>query len=194
MSWRDLLQAEIAARNPGGLTQVATELGYARSSLSLALHGRYVGSTARIEAAVLARYGRVACPVLERQLTAEECRTHRNRPSPTSSARALKEWAACQACPHNAEKAMNAAHLIASALAAREACENTHSHDGLRQAGEAFLAYAEAIAHTPADEQRLAMASRDPRGRPVPTLVDVFRAYQAAGQRVMDQACLAPGA
>lgn len=96
MSWLDLLETAIAQ---DGLTAVAVRLGYAKSSISLARHGRYAGSTAHIAARVLEVYGRWECPHLRQILTASECRSFANRPTPTSNPHALRHWASCQQCP-----------------------------------------------------------------------------------------------
>ena len=45
--WKNLVHARIAEL--GSIQKVADELGYARSSLSLALRDKYVGSTEQLE-------------------------------------------------------------------------------------------------------------------------------------------------
>lgn len=96
MNWLELLEQAV---KKNGLKAVAAELGYAASSLSLARHGRYIGSTARIEARVLEVYGSWTCPHLNRAMGAAECATFATRPTPTSNPQALRHWAACQECP-----------------------------------------------------------------------------------------------
>lgn len=63
MDWLSILRDQIAAK---GLPAVATELGVAKSTISMVAGGKYPARTDRIEARVLAVYGgaTVACPVL----------------------------------------------------------------------------------------------------------------------------------
>jgi len=96
MSWLELLEAAIAK---DGLKAVAASLGYAPSSISLARHGRYIGSTERIAARVVEVYGQWECPFLARSLSASECQAFAHRSTPTSNPQALRHWAACQECP-----------------------------------------------------------------------------------------------
>ena len=99
-TWRELLESAI---DQEGLKGVAARLGYAASSLSLARHDRYNGSTDRIAARVIEVYGHWECPHLARNLDAKECQTFAQRATPTSNPQALKHWAACQECPYNPE-------------------------------------------------------------------------------------------
>lgn len=101
MEWRSLLAAALRKH---GLTQVALDLGYAKSSISLASNGRYPGGTERIEAKVLEIYGRIQCPHLGEALTPAACATHRSRPVPTSNTAGLRHWKACRECAHNPEQ------------------------------------------------------------------------------------------
>lgn len=88
----------------GSIDAVARMIGYSRASLSLALNGRYPGSTDRMEAAALDRLGQVNCPHLGRQIGGPECRQYRTRPMPMSSVTALRHWQACRTCRHNPER------------------------------------------------------------------------------------------
>lgn len=95
MNWLELLEQAV---KKNGLKAVAAELGYARSSISLARHGRYIGSTDRMAARVLEVYGQWECPHLNRTLSAPECAAFSTRSTPTSNPQALRHWAACQEC------------------------------------------------------------------------------------------------
>lgn len=53
----------------GSIQKVADELGYARPSLSLALRGKYIGNTDRLEKTVIRVLGAVHCPHLEQELS-----------------------------------------------------------------------------------------------------------------------------
>ncbi|PHR19271.1 MAG: LacI family transcriptional regulator [Hoeflea sp.] len=99
VSWLELLRAEVAKAN---VTQVADAIGYARTSVSLALNGKYCGSTDNLAAAVLRTYSdRVACPFLGSPLTRTDCEDYRRQAIPQSNAQALRHWRACRSCVHN---------------------------------------------------------------------------------------------
>lgn len=99
VDWLDLLKTEVAKSN---ITQVANQIGYARTSVSLALSGKYVGSTDKLAAAVLKAYSdRFQCPHLSQAITKDECAGFSSRSIPQSNASALRHWRACQSCPHN---------------------------------------------------------------------------------------------
>ncbi len=97
MEWLKILQSEVARGK--SKAQVGRDIGYSRPAVSLALKGEYPGGTTKIEAATLARYtNRLACPHLGISITLDECRDFAARIMPTSDARALKHWSACQRC------------------------------------------------------------------------------------------------
>ena len=96
--WRNLLAAQVDAH---GLGAVALKVGYSKATLSLVLNNKYDADTCHIEEAVCLAFGTIACPFEEREMAMECCLTWCNRPVPTSSAWALRHWAACQSCPHN---------------------------------------------------------------------------------------------
>lgn len=97
VNWLDLLKAEVAKSN---ITQVASQIGYARTSVSLALNGKYVGSTDKLAAAVLEAFSdRFQCPHLGQAITRQDCDGFSRRSIPQSNASALRHWRACQACP-----------------------------------------------------------------------------------------------
>jgi len=63
MDWLDILRDRVEAL---GLVAVATDLGTAKSTVSMLVNGKYPASTHKMQARVLATYGgqTVACPVL----------------------------------------------------------------------------------------------------------------------------------
>ncbi len=106
----DILRHEIEQRNDhtgkGGITKVAKMLGYARTSISVALTGKYKGSTETLEAKILEVFaGHFECPHLGCEISREECAAQRAFMMPTHNATALKEWQemkrACRSCPNN---------------------------------------------------------------------------------------------
>lgn len=95
--WVELVEQRI--EQLGSIQKVADELGYARPSLSLALRGKYVGSTERLEETVLKVLGNVHCPYLDKNLEADECVQFREREAPTQNPTEMRFWRACQKCP-----------------------------------------------------------------------------------------------
>lgn len=89
------------ARHPRGIAGVAQDLGYRRETLSLVVHGRYQASVDQIAAAVMAAYDRHPCPHSGAEVTAAQCATTASAAAPTNSPRAMRQWRACQGCPHN---------------------------------------------------------------------------------------------
>lgn len=96
--WIVLVEQRI--KQLGSIQKVADELGYARTSLSLAIRGKYVGSTDRLEKTVLKVLGRVNCPHLEVEISPEECVQYREREAPTQNPAEMRHWRVCQKCPN----------------------------------------------------------------------------------------------
>ena len=85
----------------GGMTkaQVAKEIGYDRTSVSRWINEPgYNGE--HVAAAVLARFNRFPCPHLKTDITPNDCGGYALRPCPTSNAREVRHWRACQSCAH----------------------------------------------------------------------------------------------
>ena len=93
--WFALLKAQIAAAS---LRQVAAELGYSGTTLSLIVHGKYAGKTDRVAAAVAARYETVACPYQGKTIPLHECRSTAEGKAPTHNPMKMQQWLACQKC------------------------------------------------------------------------------------------------
>lgn len=83
----------------GSLQKVADELGYSRTSLSLALSDKYVGSTARLIKKVIAVLSKVECPYLQRDITPNDCKNFKDRDAPTQNPVEMRHWKSCQCCP-----------------------------------------------------------------------------------------------
>ncbi len=78
---------------------IAKEIGYGRASVSRWINEPdYNGD--KIEAAVLERYSRFDCPHLKTDITPAQCSDFSSRAVPTSNAREVRHWRACQTCPH----------------------------------------------------------------------------------------------
>ncbi|CAM1655495.1 unnamed protein product [Bartonella choladocola] len=96
---------ETAIDRLGSIKAVADKIGYKRSSLSLARAGKYPGDTHKLRIAIMENLtGLVACPYLQKELTAADCNQYRNRQIPTSSRAEVKHWQACQICEFNPAK------------------------------------------------------------------------------------------
>ncbi|GAB6035798.1 hypothetical protein JCM15519_03570 [Fundidesulfovibrio butyratiphilus] len=98
--WLALLEEEAARTS---IAAVARRLGYARTSVSLALSGKYPGTTDKLAATVLAVLGTVDCPHLGFPVSPARCAANSGK-MPTSSPGDLRLWRACQACPHNPQQ------------------------------------------------------------------------------------------
>lgn len=97
--WVEILRAEVAGRSMGA---VAEQIGVSRTAISLVLAGKYpVKTPEAMERRVRDTFERRHCPFLDQALAGDACRRYRERPMPRSSARDLRHWRACQACPHN---------------------------------------------------------------------------------------------
>ena len=96
--WIELVENRI--EQLGTIQKVADELGYARPSLSLALRGKYVGSTDRLEKIVMRVLGSIHCPHLDQLISQEACAGFHEREAPTQNPVEMRHWRACQKCPH----------------------------------------------------------------------------------------------
>lgn len=97
--WLSLLEEEAGRTS---IAAVARRLGYARPSISLALAGKYPGSTDKLAVTVLSVLGTVDCPHLGFQVAPAKCAASSGK-MPTSSPGDLRLWRACQGCPHKPE-------------------------------------------------------------------------------------------
>ena len=94
--WKQLLHARV--KELGSIQAVANELGYARTSLSLALRDKYIGSTENLEKHVLKMLGQVGCPFLEKSISPAECKAFKERDAPTHNPAEMRHWRECQNC------------------------------------------------------------------------------------------------
>lgn len=94
--WRELIQAKLDAG--GSLTALAQELGYARTSLSLAFRGKYKGSTDKIEKRVIEVLSTVECPYLDKSITTAQCSAFSEREAPTHNPSEMRHWRQCRKC------------------------------------------------------------------------------------------------
>lgn len=101
----------------GSRSALARELGISRSGLSMAMDGKYPGSTGKLRSLIFETLAdRLVCPHLEAELSPHACKALRERPlSAASGSRSdAKHWQACQACRYNpaANKASGGDHEL----------------------------------------------------------------------------------
>ncbi|WP_282093066.1 hypothetical protein [Epibacterium ulvae] len=90
--WLQLLKAEVKRTS---VKEAATRIGYARTSVSLVIHGKYPGKLDKVRAAVLAHLSdQIPCPVTGNPLSLSEIETIRSAPMPTSDPKRLRQWIA----------------------------------------------------------------------------------------------------
>jgi hypothetical protein len=80
-------------------TEIGREIGYSRAAVSRWLSEPDYNAV-HIEAAVIDRYSRVDCPHLKSELSVAQCSAYALATCPTSNARDVRHWKACQSCPH----------------------------------------------------------------------------------------------
>lgn len=84
--------------------QIATEIGYSRTAVSLYLSGKYGGDTERLEKAIRKEYDRVACPHTGESIDPSVCKRKALSPKPFGGFARSAWWVCCQTCPHKPEK------------------------------------------------------------------------------------------
>lgn len=104
--WFKVLQSEVEKTS---ISDVARQLDYSRTAISLVLSGNYNGGTNLIAAKVIAAFTElVQCPFLGCELAQAKCADFQSRPIPTSDPKALRHWVACRSgcvnCVHSFEE------------------------------------------------------------------------------------------
>lgn len=94
--WQKLVYDRI--EQLGSIQAVADEIGYARSSLSLALRNKYKGSTAKLEEKVFSVLSQVQCPFLGESISFAQCKAYCKREAPTHNPAEMRHWRVCQGC------------------------------------------------------------------------------------------------
>ncbi|PID48436.1 MAG: hypothetical protein CR991_11805 [Proteobacteria bacterium] len=96
-NWVDAVQEEVRV---GGLSfaEVARRIGYARPSLSLAIHGKYVGDVKTIAGAYIEYRKQLLCPYTQTTVGREYCSGKACGDVPTHNPSALRHWRVCQGC------------------------------------------------------------------------------------------------
>ncbi|SDH90088.1 helix-turn-helix domain-containing protein [Roseospirillum parvum] len=101
--WLALLRADVA--RSGSIAATARRLGISRPAVSGVLHGTYRAGTHQIRERVLGMLAVHPCPALAGQeISGTDCAARAARAMPTSSAAALRAWAACRTCPRHPDQ------------------------------------------------------------------------------------------
>jgi hypothetical protein len=96
MDGRSLLLKRVEATS---ISQVADELGYSRTAISLVVGDKYTGSPDRIHAKALEVYGGWDCGYLGKAIAPDECAKVALAPAPTGNPARMRHWSTCQSCP-----------------------------------------------------------------------------------------------
>lgn len=85
------------------IQQIADEIGYSRTAVSLYINGKYKADPQPIETAVLKAYDRHDCPYTREVIAPEVCRRKALAAEPFGGSERRRWWLACQSCPHKPE-------------------------------------------------------------------------------------------
>ncbi|MFW2176632.1 MULTISPECIES: LysR family transcriptional regulator [unclassified Moraxella] len=115
-NWIEAVKEE-AEQDGCSLTTIADKIGYARPSLSLAVSGKYVGSTDHIRDAYIEYRKQVLCPYINDTVSRSYCIDHATGDAPTHHPAKLRHWQACKKCEFCPERGNSEALLLPSARA-----------------------------------------------------------------------------
>lgn len=90
-----------AAVDAGSMTEVAEQIGYSRTSISLYLSGKYGAGVENLEAAILARYDIYPCTHSGTEISGPDCQRRATAPRPFGGKAREAHWQTCQSCSHN---------------------------------------------------------------------------------------------
>ncbi|AZN69282.1 LysR family transcriptional regulator [Acinetobacter haemolyticus] len=108
--WKELVYSRIDEL--GSIQKVADELGYARTSVSLALRDKYVGSTEKLVKRVYEVLSQVQCPYLNQAITFAKCKGYEEREAPTQNPSEMRHWRACKSCEVGYNKRLEHDHKV----------------------------------------------------------------------------------
>lgn len=95
--WFTLLREPVAQSS---VRQVARELAYSATAISLILNGKYSGKPEKLRAKVLQRYAVVSCPFSGSVIPVYQCTETATGKAPTHNPIKMAQWRACQSCPY----------------------------------------------------------------------------------------------
>jgi hypothetical protein len=99
MNWLELLKKKVEEL---GRRKVEQDTGMSKTTLSLVLNNKYMGSISNIESQVNLAYAKieVECPVLGK-IRMIRCVTEQKKPLTLSNPQRIKLFKACAICPNN---------------------------------------------------------------------------------------------
>lgn len=95
--WFQILSEQVAQKSR---RQVAKELDYSTSAISLVMNGKYGGKTDQLRDRVLRQYKRVHCPFIDKLIPIPQCQGTAHSKAPTHNPMKMQQWRACQSCPN----------------------------------------------------------------------------------------------
>lgn len=95
--WFTLLKEQV---EKSSRSQVARELSYSLTAISLVLNGKYNGKTDRLREKVWKKYTQVSCPYTQKVILLQTCVETATAKAPTHNPIKMAQWRACQNCPH----------------------------------------------------------------------------------------------
>lgn len=103
MEWLDILRRQVAEK---GSRRVAEEIGYAASSVRLAVNGKYTANTAKLAAKVLEVYrSEITCPFSGERRRKNMCALARKLDkAPDDNPQLHRYWQTCRACLEKGKK------------------------------------------------------------------------------------------
>lgn len=93
--WFQILKDEVEKKSR---SQVAREMGYSSTAISLIMSGKYMGKSDKVRDKVLQQYTRVFCPYLKQNIPLCQCVDAQNSKAPTHNPLKMQAWKACQGC------------------------------------------------------------------------------------------------
>jgi hypothetical protein len=105
MQWFELLNHKVEQL---GRRQVEADTGMSKTTLSLVLNQKYLGSMDNIKTQVVTAYTNISvtCPVLG-TITVKRCNDERIKPFSASNPIRVRLYQACKNCPNNTKRLTN---------------------------------------------------------------------------------------
>lgn len=96
---------QYAAENSVQALADLTKGKYTRTAMSLYLNGKYPAGVSAIEDTLRPLMTSRLCPFLNKEITADDCKSRQQRPMPLSRGSAMyQHWVACRNCEHKEQQ------------------------------------------------------------------------------------------
>lgn len=99
--WFALLREKVAQSS---VSQVARDLAYSTTAISLILNGKYNGKPDKLRDKIWQRYAVVSCPFSGSVIPVYQCQETSAAKAPTHNPLKMAQWKACQNCPKRCDK------------------------------------------------------------------------------------------